>query len=187
MPFIGRSLCTETPRTILAPRRSRLLQQRLVQNPAREPAGEEGQVRFGRAPAVEQADARHPACSEPVEIEAEIGEIGLRLDAQELAADLVPRLGIALDQKGRASRIGEDAGGRGAGKPAADDHDLLLARDRSFQAAHAEAEGDVPADLCRPGRDPGRCQDALPFLAPEAAGDRDRPVVADEAMPARGP
>src|SRR5215217_1563420 len=61
-----------------------------------------------------------------------MSEVGLGLDAQELTADLVPRFGIAFEQKGRVSGLCQDAGRRGSGKPPAYDHDLLGAETVHF-------------------------------------------------------
>ena len=54
----------------------------------------------------------------------ELRQLGRRLAAQELAADLVVRPALALEQDDPTAGRGEAAGGGGTGEPAADDRDV---------------------------------------------------------------
>src|SRR5262249_54540994 len=103
-------------------------QQRLVEDAAREAARAERQRDLGALPAAMDAQVLDRDRSHRVHIDAELAEIGYRLDAEELAADPVVRGFRALDNDGRLAAPGEVAGSGGARDPAANDRDPHLKR-----------------------------------------------------------
>jgi hypothetical protein len=99
----------------MRPRPNGLLAQPLVQDFPGETTAHERQVRLRDHFAVHETKRRDPARPVSIEVDTEASEFGLSLDAQELAADRVPRLRVPFEHQRGESGFGKPAGDGGSG------------------------------------------------------------------------
>ncbi len=158
----------------LRPERLRPREQRGVEHAARQAHGRERQRRFGDRRAVDETDGADRLGAERGRVEAEAAQIGERLGAEELAADLVVRRRARARPRCSRGRAGTRRPRRPRRRPRSG---------RASDPADAEPERDVPPDPRDPLQ-PGRVQQPRPVRPSKTAADADRAIVPDHRMPA---